>query len=474
MIQLFSKSMFCRRGLSFFITVLIVLTMNISVLSSHAEEGLAKTTHGVNDEANIKASAYLDDEKKDMLISPVSKFIDGYMGIEVTLQDNEIVNVMDSVPLSKSEEDRHILTIEIPDSYDANVLLFNSQQIKTFAASNIFIEFKTPAGSISLSTLKLSRSTVLKNKLFKDRENYIKLKISKPFDNESMYFEDSKSQNGNMLKISPLNYSISVACEDRSVKIDELDFHWEKSLNFQTQLESPSDISGIQLDDQLRVIHAPSRVSFSNQQKSIIIYTKRSGTYSGMISYVTFTDIDKDKNKAWIEALASKIIIQGATKDLFKGEASITKAEFIAFLLKGLGVKPVMNETKYQDVKTSNAYYGYIVALEKNKWLNDSGSKKFYPDAKLTRSDVSSIIGSLIHYYSGIKSLSDSDAEKVLAKYKDQKTISKDSRKNLALCISLGIVNPSSKDSINLKENLSRSEGTAIIYRFLKEIGYIY
>ena len=55
-----------------------------------------------------------------------------------------------------------------------------------------------------------------------------------------------------------------------------------------------------------------------------------------VFSEKTFSDIAKHPNRYEIEALAVKNIINGKSKDMFEPDATMTRAEFAAIIVKGL------------------------------------------------------------------------------------------------------------------------------------------
>ncbi len=92
----------------------------------------------------------------------------------------------------------------------------------------------------------------------------------------------------------------------------------------------------------------------------------------------TFTDIKNHANKAAIEELASRGIINGMGKGTFLPNKTMTRAEFAAIVTRALGL--AAKDTKaFTDVPSSKWYAGYIGTANSSGIVNGVGSGKFNP-----------------------------------------------------------------------------------------------
>lgn len=93
----------------------------------------------------------------------------------------------------------------------------------------------------------------------------------------------------------------------------------------------------------------------------------------------TFSDVKNHANKAAIEALASRGIINGMGQGTFMPNKTMTRAEFAAIVTRALGL--AAKDTKaFTDVPSSKWYAGYIGTANSSGIVNGVGSGKFNPD----------------------------------------------------------------------------------------------
>lgn len=116
-------------------------------------------------------------------------------------------------------------------------------------------------------------------------------------------------------------------------------------------------------------------------------------------AFLEFKDTD---SKAWyaryIAAAQRERIVTGYAGNLFKPEATVTRAEFIKMLVEASGMNgkgyPVVMKP-YQDVDTK-AWYASYIALAKDKNLLDSSSNLIKPNGQMSRGEVAQILYRII------------------------------------------------------------------------------
>ena len=105
------------------------------------------------------------------------------------------------------------------------------------------------------------------------------------------------------------------------------------------------------------------------------------------------------KYKSMVNLFATAGVIKGydddgdGTPEVFKGNNTITRAEFCVFIvnLMGLSIKNVENQG-FPDVKGSNWYVPYVNAVAKAGYVKGRDTGLFDPNGLITRSEVATLI----------------------------------------------------------------------------------
>jgi hypothetical protein len=85
--------------------------------------------------------------------------------------------------------------------------------------------------------------------------------------------------------------------------------------------------------------------------------------------------------------LSSKGILAGTSEMEYTPQASITRADFLCFLVRTLGVDAKVSGN-FDDIEKNAYYYKEIGIAKKLGITSGTGNNKFNPDAGITRQDM--------------------------------------------------------------------------------------
>ncbi len=105
-----------------------------------------------------------------------------------------------------------------------------------------------------------------------------------------------------------------------------------------------------------------------------------------------FKDVSP-KYKAMVNLFATAGVVKGYDDGTFKGDNTITRAEFCVFIvnLMGLDIKKAKDQG-FPDVKGSNWYVPYVNAVAKAGYVKGRDTGMFDPNGLITRAEVATLI----------------------------------------------------------------------------------
>ena len=179
----------------------------------------------------------------------------------------------------------------------------------------------------------------------------------------------------------------------------------------------------------------------------------------------TFTDVKNHVNKAAIEELASRGIINGMGKGTFMPNKTMTRAEFAAIVTRALGL--AAKDTKvFSDVPSSKWYAGYIGTANSSGIVNGVGSGKFNPDGTITRQEAAAMVARAAKLC-GLDTAMDAAATKdMLAQFGDYRSVASWAKKPMAFCYSVNILDQSDLN-IEPTKVILRCEIAQMLYNML-------
>lgn len=178
----------------------------------------------------------------------------------------------------------------------------------------------------------------------------------------------------------------------------------------------------------------------------------------------TFSDVS---SKHWasnvIKTLAAKHIIEGTSATTFSPSKDLTRAEFVALLVRALDLKAT-KQAAFSDV-ADKAWYAEAVAAASEAGLVTGDDKgKFNPSAKVTREEMAVILIRAYEKKTGKKAEQAGNAS-----LKDSESISAWAKSSVSQAVALGLLQGRDGGLFAPKASLNRAEGAQVIHSLIKE-----
>lgn len=199
---------------------------------------------------------------------------------------------------------------------------------------------------------------------------------------------------------------------------------------------------------------------------TITFEAKHFSTY-GVFEYnKEFKDVTKD-NWAYdvVNVLASKHIIKGIDENTFLPNAKITRAEFAALMIRALGIEEEPYKGEFNDVKEGAWYANAIEAAYKAGIMLGDG-KNIRPDDPITREEMTAVIMRVYGKLAGYKEENIGNTT-----FSDNNKINEWAKNVVANAVKLGIVRGYEDNTFKPKDNATRAEAAAMLYRILERSG---
>jgi hypothetical protein len=192
----------------------------------------------------------------------------------------------------------------------------------------------------------------------------------------------------------------------------------------------------------------------------------------------TFPDILSHANQPAIEALAERGIITGKSDAVFDPDATMTRAEFAAIVVRGLGLNSDQwsvvsgQETgapgsgQFSDVKRSDWFFSAVEAAYFYKIVTGTSETTFNPGGTITRQETAVMVARAARLCGMDTGRSDAEIRDTLAPFGDYRTISAWAAAAMAFCFDTGILDDTGFE-IKPTEAVQRCEIAEMLYRML-------
>jgi len=226
------------------------------------------------------------------------------------------------------------------------------------------------------------------------------------------------------------------------------------------ELADPEHITIWYIDGSGNVVEVPTG-RYDPATGKVTFSTTHFSNYA--VAYVakTFNDLE---SVAWakkpIEVLASKGILKGTLENEYTPQTNITRADFLYFLVRALGVDAKI-DGNFDDISTDAYYYKEIGIARKLGITTGTGNNKFSPDANITRQDMMVLTERALRMLKMLKqqgTASDIDA------FTDKSLVAPYAVNGVASVVKEGLI-VGSGDKVNPLGNTTRAEAAVFLYR---------
>ena len=167
-----------------------------------------------------------------------------------------------------------------------------------------------------------------------------------------------------------------------------------------------------------------------------------------------------------IVALYQKGIVRGKAYDTFDPDGLLTRAEFLALLLRACGIEPAPGEGQdaFPDVTPSHWAYAYVYrAREMGIITPDEYPEGFGPDVLITRMEICVMAARTL----GLEGEAGQRAGEAL-RFADAEEVQVQYRGYVASAVDWGVVKGYEDNTLRPAKNATRREAAVIVYRLMQ------
>ncbi|WNS46095.1 S-layer homology domain-containing protein [Paenibacillus sp. MMS20-IR301] len=188
------------------------------------------------------------------------------------------------------------------------------------------------------------------------------------------------------------------------------------------------------------------------------------GIQPATVPVVKFGDLNGVESWAGdsIRELLDLGALQGSGGERFKPLQHVTRAEYLAMLIKTFDLSEAHSAISFTDVPSSSWYYPYIASAVGAKLVNGVGEGRFEPDRAVTRQEMALIAANVLKHSSAFPLQASKEA---LEKFTDREAIAPYAREAVAVLSDAHIIEGLSPTVFAPQEIANRAQAAVMISR---------
>ncbi|WP_378127241.1 S-layer homology domain-containing protein [Cohnella boryungensis] len=364
-----------------------------------------------------------------------------------------------------------VVTVPVKTNSDVVVAQLNGQLIREMEDLHATLVVKTDRAIYTVPSLQINMNEVSSHIGTTVPLQDIKVELqfgTTPTDMAKIVAQ--AATNGSFTPVMPaMDFIVKYTYGDKTVEISTFSIYVERAIAIPEGIDPNRITTGVVVDPDGTSRHVPTKITIIDGRYYAVINSLTNSTYSVVWHPLEFSDVAKHWSKDAANDMGSRMVIEGTGNDQFSPNRDITRAEFVAIMVRGLGLKPSKEAAPFLDVKEKDWYNTAISTAFAYGLIDGIGDGTFRPNDKITREQAMVIIVKAMKI-TGLKAkLSAKSIESLLRPFADAAASSEWAKSGIADSIQAGIIIGKSDTQLAPKAYITRAEAAAVIQRLLRK-----
>ncbi|MCD9024643.1 S-layer homology domain-containing protein [Cohnella silvisoli] len=394
----------------------------------------------------------------------VETSVNGATSTNVAVDPEQFVQMLDSIKSKKATA--QTVTVAVEGKVDQVhvaipiVAIWNESGAKT--NGTLIIETDLANYHIPLS--------LLREKSANHSEGNILITINKSSGqlHDSIY--KAAERQDLLLLNNPIEFKIAIGNQEM---IEFGDVYVERTVSLGSKVD-PSKATAVWYDPATETFHfVPSIFKEIDGVTNVVMKSPHNSIYTLVQSDETFLDLNGHWAKDDIEKLASKLIVRGKSGTEFAPEVMITRAEFVALLVRSLGITVNAEESSFKDVQKNAWFADEVEAAVKAELIRGFTDGTFRPEDLITREQMANIMAAALKFVDNQPEKSEYIDNLLERRFSDADKIHTWARDAAAISVKAGIISGRTETTFAPAATATRAEAVAMLGRMLRYIQFI-
>ncbi|CAK4868622.1 unnamed protein product [Aphanomyces euteiches] len=368
-----------------------------------------------------------------------------------------------------------VVSISVSAKSDVVIGELNGQMIKNMENKKAVLQIKTDTATFTLPAQQINIDAISGQigKTVALQDIRIRIEIAATPASKVAVVENAAAKGMFSVVVPSLDFTASAVYGSSSVEVSKFNVYVERAIAIPDGIDPNKITTGVVVDSDGMIRHVPTKVVQLDGRYYAVVNSLTNSTYSIVWHPLEFSDVAEHWASKAVNDMGSRMVIDGTGGGLFSPDRDITRAEFAAVIVRGLGLKLENGAVPFSDVKAENWYgsavntaytYGLIAGFEDGT---------FRPMDKITREQAVVVLARAMAI-TGLKAKwSALSEDAVLRPFGDVADVSGWARGSMADSVQAGLVSGRSAADLAPKAFITRAEMASVIQRLLQKSGLI-
>ncbi|RKN66119.1 S-layer homology domain-containing protein [Paenibacillus ginsengarvi] len=421
-------------------------------------------TPGLND-TSIRIS--IDGRPVEKLVK-TSRQVVGGLSLGIVRFDESLLNEA----LANSNTGTVIGISDIAET-DGVIAEFTGDMIQKLANKQAVLELQTSIGGYELPAgeLNLERLREAWGRAMPLSELLIQISAEKAPEADSDAIARFAAQNGHSIVSTPVQFKVTASYKQNSLELSRFGTFVRKFLPIPSPFGPNGVATAVVLNEDGTYRHVPTAVMRRDGRDTADIHSLTNSTYALISNRVKFNDTKDHWAEETVDDMGARLVVKGMEANRFVPDSPVTRAQFAAIVIRGLGLPEDGAGNTFNDVNESEWFSGAVGKAFEYGIVSGYEDGSFRPARTITREEAFVMIARAMKL-SGLRPKTADQTGGALAAFPDRDGISAWAEAVVSEVVRANLANGSA-EGLEPGRNLTRAETAVLIRRLLAEAGFI-
>lgn len=351
---------------------------------------------------------------------------------------------------------------------DKVTAVLTGDAVKAMESKQAVLEVQTPVGNYKLpaAQIVIDRVAAQLGAQANLPDIVVHVDIAKS-DSAQVKLAESAAEKGKFSVVAPpVDFKVTATFNGKTVEVDKFSSYVEREIPLPDGADPNKITTAIVLDADGTTHHVPTYVTSRYGKYYAVVSSLTNSTYILIWHPMTFADMEGHWAKEAVKEMASRMVVNGVDKTRFNPNAAITRAEFAAIVVRGLGLSESSETEVFRDVKPGAWYMGAVAKAYEYGIVQGYEDGTFRPNQTMTREEAIVMIARVMKWTGLNANAGDMDATTALSAFPDDSTVSSWAKQAVLVALNHGLIQ--GRDAgLNPDSPITRAETSAIVERVM-------
>jgi len=383
----------------------------------------------------------------------------------------EITVVLDASKLTEQlaqAKDRSTVVIPVTAASDQVTFTVTGDAVKALENKHAVLEVRTPHGTYIIPAAEIQIDSISKRlgRNAKPSDIIVAVEIAKSSSATVKLLENTAAKERFKVVVPPVDFNATASLGGNTVNLNKFNTYVRREIPVPEDIDPARITTAVVRDADGTIRHVPTFVALRDGKYYAVVHSLTNSTYALIERSTPFADVQNHWAEEEVNDLGNRMIVNGADANYYRPDASITRAELTAVVVRALGLAANGTGLPFEDVKSGDWYYGAVAKAYEYGIITGYEDGAFRPAKTITRQEAILVIARAMKLAGMEKDLSDSEADRVLAPFADRAEVASWAKQPIAAAVQSGIA-AGSYSGLQPGSNMTRAEVARIVHQLL-------